>query len=352
MAMAVIRAWILMFSSPLRMAPASPWSGCHRSRHRFERRWRRGAVRAFDPPSVAGVDRVVVFTPCRAFAPGAQDGRVVGDDMHPAGRRAPGQALRLERAARAVAPASAIPSAGFRAVAGGEPLLRRTSDHIVVGIELEPLGWKALRPFAAGGPKGRNDGFDPAIFERGENPACTVDRVRRDPVWGIPRRFFDDARALAEPARVMFPARDDLHVHHDARVRHRPRTDGGRMPDRPRPCAACRPGAAAPWTTSRRQRCPDRWRIRWQPASGSVRQSFLNFPLVRASRSASWAASTASRWRATSASMLTFARIGLASMWTVSAETGPAAWHCRTTRVKTRRKMSSPRRCRMRVREE
>jgi transposase len=85
-----------------------------------------GAVRAFDLPSVAGVDRVVVFTPCRAFAPGAQDGRLVGDDMHPAGWRALGQALRLERAARAVAPVSAIPSAGFRAVAGGKPLLRRT----------------------------------------------------------------------------------------------------------------------------------------------------------------------------------------------------------------------------------
>ena len=42
----------------------------------------------------------------------------------------------------------------------------------------------------------------------------------------------------------------------------------------------------------------------WQLASGSVRQSFLNLPLVRASRSASLASPTASGWRATSASML------------------------------------------------
>ena len=165
MAMAVRRAWIFMFSSPLRMALASPWSvfavPCAPStRHRCR-----------------GVDRVVVFTPCRAFAPGAQDGRVVGDDMHPAGRRALGQALRLERAARAVAPVSVIPSAGFRAVAGGKPLLRRTSDHIVVRIILEPLGWKALRPLAAGGPKRRDDGFDLALFKGGVHPGSVMNSV-------------------------------------------------------------------------------------------------------------------------------------------------------------------------------
>lgn len=60
-------------------------------------------------------------------------------------------------------------------------------------------------------------------------------------------------------------------------------------------------------------------------ASGSVRQSFLNLPLVCASRSVALASSTASRWRATIASMLTSARIRLASMWTVSAETSPCA---------------------------
>ena len=87
-------------------------------------------------------------------------------------------------------------------------------------------------------------------------------------------------------------------------------------------------------------------------ASGSLRQSVLNLPLVRASRSAPLASSTASRWRETSASMLTFARIRLASIWTVSAETGPANWHCCTTRVKTPRKTSWPRRWRMRVSDE
>jgi hypothetical protein len=60
-------------------------------------------------------------------------------------------------------------------------------------------------------------------------------------------------------------------------------------------------------------------------ASGSVRQSFLNVPLERTSRAASLAVSTASGWRATSASMLTCARIRLASMGTVLGETSPAA---------------------------
>jgi hypothetical protein len=51
----------------------------------------------------------------------------------------------------------------------------------------------------------------------------------------------------------------------------------------------------------------------------------VNVPRGRASRAASLAVSTASGWCATSASMPTFARIGRASMGTVSGETGPAA---------------------------
>jgi hypothetical protein len=38
---------------------------------------------------------------------------------------------------------------------------------------------QALRPFAAGGSKGRYDGFDPAIFERGVNPAHTVGHLEK-----------------------------------------------------------------------------------------------------------------------------------------------------------------------------
>lgn len=40
--------------------------------------------------------------------------------------------------------------------------------------------------------------------------------VRCAPVRDSPGRFFDDAPALGEPARAMFLARNDLHVHHDA----------------------------------------------------------------------------------------------------------------------------------------
>jgi hypothetical protein len=36
---------------------------------------------------------VVVVTPGPAFAPGAQDGRGAGDDMHPAGWRAAGPGI-------------------------------------------------------------------------------------------------------------------------------------------------------------------------------------------------------------------------------------------------------------------
>ncbi len=100
----------------------------------------------------------------------------------PGGMRAPGQALRLERTTRAVVPVGAIPSTRFRTVPRGQSLQCRASDHIGTGIELEPLGRKALRSLAAGGPKRRNDGFDLAVFKGGANPAHTIDRVRRDPV--------------------------------------------------------------------------------------------------------------------------------------------------------------------------
>jgi hypothetical protein len=162
-----------------------------------------GAVRAFHPPAVAGVDRVFFVTPCRAFAPGPQDGRMVGDDMHPTGWHALRQALCLERATRAVAPVGTIPLAGFRAVTGFEPLLRRTPDNVVMGIELESSGRKALRAPAARGAKGRNDRFDLASFKRGVYPPHAIDRVRRDPVRGSPNCVFDGVEALFEPARVM-----------------------------------------------------------------------------------------------------------------------------------------------------
>ncbi len=77
-----------------------------------------------------------------------------------------------------------------------------------------------------------------------------------------------------------------------------------------------------------------------------------SLPLLRASRSASRASSTASRGRETSASMPTSARVGLASMRRVPAGTGPAARRGRTTRTGTRRNPASPRHCRMRVGED
>ncbi|SEN89369.1 hypothetical protein SAMN04489859_10211, partial [Paracoccus alcaliphilus] len=40
----------------------------------------------------------------------------------------------------------------------------------MMGIELEPLGRKALRPLATGGTKRRDDGCYPAVFKGGVNP--------------------------------------------------------------------------------------------------------------------------------------------------------------------------------------
>lgn len=60
--------------------------------------------------------------------------------------------------------------------------------------------------------------------------------------------------------------------------------------------------------------------------SGPVRQRFPDLPLLRPSRSASLASSTASRWRETRASMLSLARIRLESPWRVSVEKLSGRW--------------------------
>lgn len=176
-----------------------------------------GAMRAFDLPSVTGVDRVFVFTPCRALAPGAQDGCVGCHDVHPAGRGALRQTLCLERTTRAVAPVRAIPSTRFRAVSGGQALPYRAPDHIVMGIGLEPPGWKALRPLTAGRAKRRDDGFGLAVFRGGADPPHATDRVRRDPARCNPEGIFDGVEARLEPARVVLFASHDFHVNHDSR---------------------------------------------------------------------------------------------------------------------------------------
>ena len=176
------------------------------------------AMRAFDLPSVAGVDGAFVISPHCAFAAGAQDGCAVRHDVHPAGRHAPGQALRLEGAAGTVASVSAVSLAGCRVVAGREPLPCRAADHIVAGVELEPLGWKALGRLAPGRAKRRDDGFDPAVFKGGVNAANAIEPVRRDPTRGNPEGRFDGVQALVEPAGVMFLAGHDLHIDDDTRT--------------------------------------------------------------------------------------------------------------------------------------
>jgi hypothetical protein len=71
---------------------------------------------------------------------------MVRHDVHPAGWRALGQALRLEGAACAIAPVGAVPSAGLRGVSRREPSPGRAADNVVVGIILEAVGGKALCP--------------------------------------------------------------------------------------------------------------------------------------------------------------------------------------------------------------
>jgi len=86
-----------------------------------------------------------------------------------------------------------------------------------MGVELETLGWKALCRLAPGGAKRRDDGFDPAGFKSGVNPANAMEPVRRDPPRGNPEGGFDGVQSLDEPARVMFFAGNDLHIDDDAR---------------------------------------------------------------------------------------------------------------------------------------
>lgn len=141
---------------------------------------------------------------------------MVGYDMHPARCGAPGQALRLEGTACAIAPVRTTPLSGFDAVARGQPLLRRTSGHVVLRIILEPLGGQSLRPFAAGRAKRRDDGFDLAVLKGGEDPSHPINRVRRDPARGNPEGHFDGVEALVDPARVMLLAGHDLSIDDDA----------------------------------------------------------------------------------------------------------------------------------------
>lgn len=68
-------------------------------------------MRTFDAPAVPCIDRLIVFVPRQAPAPGTQNSRMVRYNMHPAGRRALGQALRPQRIARAVVSVDAIPPA-------------------------------------------------------------------------------------------------------------------------------------------------------------------------------------------------------------------------------------------------
>lgn len=131
------------------------------------------------PESGGGCRSRVRHPPCRALAPGAQDGCAVCPDLYPAGWGAPRQALPLERKARAVAPVGAIPLPGYRAVPQGRSLPCGAPDHIVTRIELEPLCRKAFRPLSAGGAKRRDDGVDPVVFMGGTDPTRAIDRVRR-----------------------------------------------------------------------------------------------------------------------------------------------------------------------------
>ena len=87
----------------------------------------------------------------------------------------------------------------------------------MMGIELEPLGRKALRPLATGGTKRRDDGCYPVVFKGGVNPANAIEPVRRDPARGNSKGRFDRFQALVEPARVLFFAGYNLHIDDDAR---------------------------------------------------------------------------------------------------------------------------------------
>ena len=87
----------------------------------------------------------------------------------------------------------------------------------MMGIEREPLSRKAPCSLATGGAKGRDDGFDPAVFKDGVEPPRAIDRVCRDPARRNPEGIFDGVKALLEPTCVMLFTRNTLHVDDDAR---------------------------------------------------------------------------------------------------------------------------------------
>ena len=91
-----------------------------------------------------------------------------------------------------------------------------------MGMIRELLGRKAQCSLATGGAKGRDDGFDPAVFKDRVDPPHAIDRVCRDPARRNPEGIFDGVQARLEPARVVLFASHDFHVNHDARkVVHR-----------------------------------------------------------------------------------------------------------------------------------
>jgi hypothetical protein len=104
MAVAVSRAWIFMFSRVAYRGAIgpSPMGDADGSAQPVEGLG--GAVGAFDPPSVAGVDRVLVISPGRTLTARADDGSMVGHDVNPARGGSVRKAALLERAARAVPP--------------------------------------------------------------------------------------------------------------------------------------------------------------------------------------------------------------------------------------------------------
>ncbi|MFN4157856.1 MAG: hypothetical protein ACK4GO_05570 [Gemmobacter sp.] len=81
-----------------------------------------------------------------------------------------------------------------------------------MAIELEPLGWKALRALTPGGTKRRDDGLDPAILKGGVDPPHAIDRIRRDPGRGNPEAIFDGVEPRLRPARVVRVTGHDVHV--------------------------------------------------------------------------------------------------------------------------------------------
>lgn len=110
----------------------------------------RSPVRAFETPSVPGIDGALVVTPAPPLAASMQTCWEVVRDMHAARRRTPRDAPGPERTGRTVLSVGTIPASGFRLTVRRQDFLVWTPHHVLPSIVFEALDGEAACILAHG----------------------------------------------------------------------------------------------------------------------------------------------------------------------------------------------------------